>query len=50
MAMHGLSGEVKLGNSLLNDQHQGLKADFVLANPPFNQDKWGAAQDRKSVV
>lgn len=44
LAIHALAGEVRLGDSLLNDQHPGLKADFVLANPPFNQDKWGAAQ------
>jgi type I restriction enzyme M protein len=44
LALHALSGDIRLGNSLLADQHPGLKADFVLANPPFNQDKWGAAQ------
>jgi type I restriction enzyme M protein len=44
LAIHALAGEIRLGDSLLNDQHPGLKADFVLANPPFNQDKWGAAQ------
>ena len=44
LAIHGLAGDIRLGDSLLNDQHPGLKADFVLANPPFNHDKWGAAQ------
>lgn len=44
LAIHGLAGDIRLGDSLLNDEHPGLKADFVLANPPFNQDKWGAAQ------
>lgn len=44
LAIHTLAGGIRLGDSLLNDQHPGLKADFVLANPPFNQDKWGAAQ------
>lgn len=24
-----------------DDQHKGLKADFVLANPPFNDSDWG---------
>lgn len=24
-----------------NDQHKGLKADYILANPPFNSDEWG---------
>jgi type I restriction enzyme M protein len=44
LAIHALAGDIRLGDSLLNDQHPGLKANFVLANPPFNQDKWGAAQ------
>jgi type I restriction enzyme M protein len=44
LAIHALGGEIELGDSLLNDQHPGLKADFVLANPPFNEKKWGAHQ------
>ena len=27
--------------SFLNDAHPDLKADFILANPPFNQKYWG---------
>ena len=27
--------------SFLKDAHPDLKADFVLANPPFNQEEWG---------
>lgn len=42
LAIHGLGGEVKLGDSLHDDKHPGLRADFVLANPPFNLDRWGA--------
>ncbi len=44
LVIHGLTGDLKLGNTLLDDQHKSLKADFVIANPPFNLDKWGAAQ------
>jgi len=46
LAIHGLSGNVAMtqGGSLLNDAHPSLKADFVIANPPFNQKKWGAGQ------
>jgi type I restriction enzyme M protein len=44
LAIHGLSGEVQLGNSLLDDKFSGKRADFVLANPPFNLKKWGAEQ------
>jgi type I restriction enzyme M protein len=44
LAIHGLSGDIRLGDSLVNDQHSSLKADFVVANPPFNAKRWGAAQ------
>lgn len=27
--------------SFLNDEHKDLKADFILANPPFNDSDWG---------
>lgn len=44
LAIHGLAGDVKMGDSLLDDKHPALKADFILANPPFNQKQWGAEQ------
>lgn len=44
LAIHGLSGQIELGNSLLDDKHPSLRADHVLANPPFNLKKWGATQ------
>lgn len=42
LAIHGLSGEVKYteGGSLLDDAFSTLKADYVMANPPFNQKEW----------
>ena len=37
LALHGLSGDVRLGNSYYDDLHHSLAAfDFVMANPPFN--------------
>ncbi|MEF2175886.1 MAG: class I SAM-dependent DNA methyltransferase [Candidatus Absconditabacteria bacterium] len=36
------SQNIKYGDSYLDDKHQGLKADFVIANPPFNDSDWGA--------
>jgi type I restriction enzyme M protein len=44
LAIHALNGDVALGNSLLDDRHPGLRADYVLANPPFNMKKWGVRQ------
>lgn len=43
LAIHGLAGDLKLGDSLLDDKFPGVRADFVIANPPFNMKKWGAA-------
>jgi type I restriction enzyme M protein len=42
LAIHGLAGEIRYteGGSLLNDAFTTLKADFVMANPPFNQSEW----------
>ena len=40
LAVHALSGDIKLGNSYYEDLHESLgKFDFVMANPPFNVDK-----------
>ena len=37
LAVHGLEGDVKQGNTYYEDVHKSLgKFDFVLANPPFN--------------
>jgi type I restriction enzyme M protein len=45
--IHGIDGNIQLGNSYIDDKHAGVHADFILANPPFNdgsksQTGWGA--------
>lgn len=45
--IHGLDAKIELGDSYFNDRHATLKADYVLANPPFNdgakgENGWGA--------
>lgn len=40
--IHGVDGNIKLGNSYFDDQHATLKADYLLANPPFNDGSKGA--------
>jgi type I restriction enzyme M protein len=42
LAIHGLGGDIRYseGGSLLDDAFTTLKADFVMANPPFNQSEW----------
>jgi type I restriction enzyme M protein len=42
LAIRGISanlGEVP-ANTFFKDQHPDLKADYILANPPFNQKQW----------
>ena len=37
LAVHGLEGEIKQGNTFYEDIHNSFhKFDFVMANPPFN--------------
>lgn len=37
LAVHGLSGDIKQGNTYYEDIHSSIgKFDFVMANPPFN--------------
>jgi len=38
------STNVVLGDSLKNDKFPKLKANFIMANPPFNFKEWGHAQ------
>lgn len=40
LAVHGLEGDIKQGNSYYEDIHDSVgKFDFVMANPPFNVDR-----------
>ena len=40
LALHGLSGDIRLANSYYEDLHDSVEQfDFVMANPPFNVDK-----------
>ncbi|MEI6055742.1 MAG: class I SAM-dependent DNA methyltransferase [Lentisphaerota bacterium] len=43
LAIRGIDGsQVKWNNegSFLNDAHKDMRADFILANPPFNDSDW----------
>ena len=41
LAIRGIEGQIGHGDSFHNDRHPDLKADFILANPPFNVSDWG---------
>lgn len=51
LAIRGLEGD--LGNTyadtFFDDQHTTLKADFIMANPPFNLSDWGQAALQEDV-
>jgi type I restriction enzyme M protein len=49
LAIRGISanlGDVP-ENTFHKDQHKDLKADFIMANPPFNQKQWRAEDELK---
>jgi type I restriction enzyme M protein len=49
LAIRGIaSDQVKWNNegSFLNDTHKDLKADYIIANPPFNDSDWSGDQLR----
>ena len=49
LAIRGISGNLGEvpGNTFFKDQHPNLKADFIMANPPFNQKDW---RDKNELV
>jgi type I restriction enzyme M protein len=48
LAIRGIEANLgpKWADSFHADLHPGLKADFVLANPPFNDSDWGGERAR----
>jgi type I restriction enzyme M protein len=41
LAIRGIDGAIEQGDSFLNDRFPDLRADYILANPPFNMKNWG---------
>ena len=41
LAIRGIDGLIDYGDSFHRDRHPDLRADFILANPPFNVSDWG---------
>lgn len=45
--IHGIDANIQLGDTYFADKHLALKADYIIANPPFNdgtksEQGWGA--------
>jgi type I restriction enzyme M protein len=49
LAIRGIAGNLgdKAADTFADDQHPYLKADFIMANPPFNQKDWRAENELK---
>lgn len=49
LALRGIEANLgsEWGDSFHADKHPDLRADFVIANPPFNQDDWGGERLRQ---
>jgi len=46
LAIRGIDGQIAHGDTLHDDRFPDLKADFILANPPFNVSPWGGERLR----
>jgi len=49
LAIRGIDANIGWGDSFTDDKHKDLKADFILANPPFNDSDWKGEQLRDDV-
>ncbi len=49
LAIRGIDTKIELGDTFLHDHHKDLKADFIMANPPFNISDWSGEQLRDDI-
>lgn len=49
LAIRGIDANIVHGDSFRADGHMDLKADYVLANPPFNDSDWGQTHLKEDV-
>lgn len=49
LAIRGIDAKIELGDTFFNDKHKDLKADFIMANPPFNVSDWSGEQLRDDI-
>jgi len=47
LAIRGIDGQIAHGDTFHNDRHPDLRADYILANPPFNVSDWGGERLRE---
>ena len=49
LAIRGIDANVAWGDTFQDDKHKDLRADFILANPPFNMEDWGYSKTEGDV-
>lgn len=49
MAIRSIDARIERGDTLHDDKLPDLKADFILANPPFNISDWGQEHLQKDI-
>ena len=49
LAIRGIDANIVHGDTFHADGHKDLKADYVLANPPFNDSDWGQPRLKEDV-
>jgi len=47
LAIRGIEGQIEQGDTFHNDRFPDLRADYILANPPFNMKEWGGERLRE---
>jgi type I restriction enzyme M protein len=47
LAIRGIDAKIELGDTFTNDKHPDLKADYIMANPPFNISDWSGEHLRE---
>lgn len=49
LAIRGIDARLEQGDTFTNDRHPDLKADFILANPPFNMSDWSGERTEEDI-
>lgn len=47
LAIRGIDAQIAHGDTFTDDKFPDLKADYILANPPFNMKSWGGEHLRE---
>jgi type I restriction enzyme M protein len=49
LAIRGIDANIQFGDAFTHDRHKELRADFIMANPPFNISDWKGEQLRDDI-